>query len=282
MKKLENIKILFLTKRDDIVYYTFMDVFTKRVLKEGGTLLVDKYIDTEEYISDIVSKQYNIIIFDTEDNIDTARKIKCKYNDFASILYTEKQLDEILTMTIYNKFDAYIDPATIGCWATNGCEYSNIRIISVLLSAIKIHKLKYESIKNAIDKLVHIIAQKREYTLFNIIDSSGIVVAADEDAKILFGDIVGKNVSNIPHIYEDGEDTEEFRPLKEGDTLKILSVCGEYVNLKLVTQWVFENGQLFYIQMWENVDEVNRMHANIKAMDEISRQLKCITNKGIG
>ncbi len=276
--KLKNIKILFLSDKDNVYDYSIMSLLTKVVNEEQGSMDVLKYEEIDELIANIADKKYDIIIFDTKDSINAARRIKNVYNNFAAILYTEEYLPDILTITMYNKFDAYIDPETIGCWATNGCEFSSRRVTSVLLCAIKIHKLKYKSILNAIDKFVTLIEHKQEYTLFNIIDASGKLIAVDSNVERLFGHITGHNVKDLPHIYGDAaEVTDKFTVLNKGDELKLKTKNGDFIRLRLLEQWVFENGQTFYIQMWENVEELEHIQRNIESLDNISKQLKNIT-----
>ena len=276
--QLKGIKVLFLTDSLDIGDSEALQYLRQCISEEGGEFILKKYDGS--FLPYFIENKFDLVIFNVEEPIATIKLLKQVQNNFAAIYYTEDEYIENLTSIIHNKFDTCISKPTIGCWYTHGCPFSKERVIHKIKYAIKVHALKYEDTIDMINKFVHLIECKQDHTLLDIVDSTGRVIAIDANVRRLFGDIVGTNVQDIPHKYKGIESStgEPFKLLKEGAVLSLKCLTGNFIDLKLTTQWVFENGQTFYIQVWENLEETRRLEKSLKTLDTVVQQLKNISN----
>jgi len=260
---LENKNILIITDNKKFKNKKFLKLFKACIKKEKASLTIEFY--NNKFIKNFYNQQYDVIVFATKNNVKTVKTLKKINNEFASIQYLEGSFADELTDSIYNKFDTTISTTTIGCWNVNKCKFSEQRVIHKLKTAIKTHVIKHNQTIKMLDKFVQMVESKQDHTLINIIDSSGTVISADSRTKEIFGDIVGTNV-----IHEN----EFFRKLKEGEIIPIEDKNNKFIEMKLVSQWVFENGQTFYVQVWEVVEEVKILKNTIKKLDKVLKTFR--------
>ena len=260
---LENKNILIITDNKKFKNKKFLKLFKACIKKEKARLTIEFY--DNKFIKNFYNQQYDVIVFATKNNVKTVKNLKKINNDFAAILYLEGNFADELTDSIYNKFDATISTTTIGCWNVNKCKVSEQRVVHKLKTAIKTHIVKHNQTIEMLNKFVQMVESKQDHTLINIIDSSGTIISADSRTKEIFGDIVGTNVS---------QKKEPFRKLKEGEIIPIEDKNNNPIEMKLVSQWVFENGQTFYVQVWEVVKEVKKIKNIIKKLDKVLKLLE--------
>jgi hypothetical protein len=236
-------------------------------------------------LNEIYPKGYccDVVIIDAANPVYYINKLKLQCSKFATILY-DRHISELdfhyeNEISIYSRVDQFLLPTFLQSLSNEEDDKTlKEAVLSRVISAIKIHQAKNNHTLDMLEKFIK--SMKSINNGFYMMSASridGTIMAVTENAKSFFGDdVVGKNINEYGHKINGKKiqnPTSECFPAQVGAVIQISGVDGRCHNLRLINNWVIENGCTYYLQTWEIVDEIHKIHEIIDRLNRLETKI---------